>query len=312
MKLLPTRNNVENVKIQQLITLRTTIWGLTPNTHRHTHAHVISHHIKQKCDEVLSLISNQLWTDDRIICKWTGVMAVSVESDESESFAQVSSVSCDLWTMWTDRTKERQQTQTEVLPAGGQAVSHLTLAMLTEVLVIFRTRGKAVPKFLPVSRFEHSWKNKVCRVSKVSGIVSSEAAVFDDFQVSLTIDVRLGLWAAVLSVFIWKHRSRKICLAGFWSRKSCFAGGRAPLLGSLHEHKTLLAPPPGQMVTGILSDILALPLSSPSLQHHFASISVFIRPALLRSWLPWQRPTCLMSIFCCLRQEASRTWHGVS
>lgn len=120
-------------------------------------------------------------------------MAVSGKSDESEILAQVRSVSCDLWIMWTDRKKERQQTQTEALPAGGQAVSHLTLAVLTEVLVIVRTRGKAVPKFLPVSRFEHSWKNRVCRVSKVSAIVSAEAAVFDDFQVSLTIDVRFGL-----------------------------------------------------------------------------------------------------------------------
>lgn len=67
--------------------------------------------------------------------------------------------------MWTDTKRDRQQTDlTEVLPAGGQVVSHLTFAMLTEVLVIFRTGGKAVPKLLAFPRFEHSWKNRECLV----------------------------------------------------------------------------------------------------------------------------------------------------
>lgn len=53
---------------------------------------------------------------------------------------------------------------TGALPAGGQVVSHLTLSMLTEVLVVVGTGGEAVPKLLPVGGCEHSWTNTDCVV----------------------------------------------------------------------------------------------------------------------------------------------------
>lgn len=40
MKLLAARNDVQNIKIQQLITLRTPIRGLTPSTRRNTHIQI--------------------------------------------------------------------------------------------------------------------------------------------------------------------------------------------------------------------------------------------------------------------------------
>lgn len=55
---------------------------------------------------------------------------------------------------WTDAKREGR------VPAGGHVVSHLTLAVLTEVLVIVRTGGGAVHKLLPFPRLEHSWKNR--------------------------------------------------------------------------------------------------------------------------------------------------------
>lgn len=43
-----------------------------------------------------------------------------------------------------------------VLPAGGQVVSHLTLAVFAELGVVFRTGGGAVHKALPLARLGHS------------------------------------------------------------------------------------------------------------------------------------------------------------
>lgn len=46
------------------------------------------------------------------------------------------------------------------LPAGGQVVSHLTLAVFAEVGVVFRTGGRTVLKLLPLARLGHSWKKQ--------------------------------------------------------------------------------------------------------------------------------------------------------
>lgn len=115
--------------------------------------------------------------------------------------------------MWSDGKTDRQINTdlTEVLPAGGQVVSYLTLAMLTEVLIIFRTGGGAVHKLLPFSGFEHSWRKKdyLC-------LIDCSALQFEMFQVTLTIDVRFGFNAVVLFVFICNNRSKNKNYI-FWS-----------------------------------------------------------------------------------------------
>lgn len=48
----------------------------------------------------------------------------------------------------------------QVLPAGGQVVSHLTLAVFTELGVVFMAGGGAVHKALPLTRLGHSWRKR--------------------------------------------------------------------------------------------------------------------------------------------------------
>lgn len=144
--------------------------------------------------------------------------------------------------MWSDGKTVRQINTdlTEMLPAGGQIVSYLTLAMLTEVLIIFRTGGCAVHKLLPFSRFEHSWRKKdLC-------LIDCSALQFAMFQFSLTIDVRFGFNAVVLFGFIC-NRSRKIFFGQFSEVQDTeYSAGYT----SVWINIKMLSTPSGHMVIG--------------------------------------------------------------
>lgn len=90
-------------------------------------------------------------------------------------------------------------------------MSHLTLAMLTEMLIIFRTGGWAFYKLFPFSRFEHNWKRRDCLCLSIKQWCWRTSRC----RVILTINVRFGFTTAVLSVFICNHRGRRRVCHGF-------------------------------------------------------------------------------------------------
>lgn len=73
-------------------------------------------------------------------------------------------------------------------PAGGEAVSHLTLAVFTELGVVFRTGGEAILKPLSFSRFGH----------RVNVRFEFRAVVFSGFILAAAhmLDVNLELFEA--------------------------------------------------------------------------------------------------------------------
>lgn len=92
-------------------------------------------------------------------------------------------------------------------------------------------------------------------------IGSCEAPVSDSFQLSLTVDVRFGLCAAVLSVFIWKQKQNKA----------------EPHLNSRHQRKKML----GQMINATenlhrhhcYSSSLDLCVDQPCFVHEFVTLT---------------------------------------